>query len=106
MDVAIIVLLVTTAIVTIAALVTRGPRVGRACLILGGLAAGSGLLAAFASIVVTHAATATTGLSESDRQRIWSAGLSEAAYDLLIAAVVAIPALLVSRRVARDADAA
>ena len=106
MLVAIIVLYITTAMVTIAAAATRRPRVGRACMILGALVAAFGLIGAAAGILATYAAAASPGLSESDRQRMWSGGLAEAAYNILLAAVVAIPALVVSRRIARAADAA
>lgn len=68
------------------------------CRGLGIAVAGVGTLGTVSGMILTVAATAAPGLTESDRTRMWSNGLAEASYNVLLALVVAIPALLVARR--------
>ena len=72
------------------------------CRGLGIAVAGVGTLGTVSGIILTVAATAAPGLSESDRTRMLSNGLVEASYNLVLSLVFAIPALLVARRSLRQ----
>jgi len=79
-------------------LAARQRALAKVCRGLGIAVAGIGILGTLSGIILTLGATAAPGLTESDRTRMWSNGLVEAGYSFLLAAVVAMPALLVARR--------
>jgi len=105
----VVALLAATVLVTIACagirpstLHAKQRSLAKSCRVLGIAVAVVGVFDLVAGLILTVAATAAPGLSESDRTRMWSNGLVEAGYNFLLAFVVATPALLVARHSLRD----
>ena len=93
------------------AIVARAPkdrerRLVKANLILAAVLFGLGMVSLSSGLILTAGSVAAPGLSQSDRMRMWSNGIAEAVYALVLAVSLAAPALTLSvvmaRRVKRD----
>jgi L-asparagine transporter-like permease len=73
------------------------PRAVKVCRVLAGVVVVVGLLAAGSGVMLTAAATHASGFSDLDRSRMWSNGLSETLYALLLSVIVSAGALVVAR---------
>ena len=102
-------LLATTILITIASAIggrsrpANVRRLAKVCRGLGIAVAVLGAIGTVSGLVLTAGATAAPGLADADRSRMWTNGLAESGYNALLAAVVAIPALLIARRALRRA---
>jgi len=101
----VVALFAATVLTTIACVIVGRSRLeskqralAKVCRALGIAVVVVGSLGTASGIILTVAATAAPGLTESDRTRMWSNGLVEASYNVLLALAVATPALLIARR--------